>query len=89
MMETAVRDTGLENRVYDLVRQDNEKIWNVAALVREFACSRGKMDKALVALEVEKKVTVERLVANSWIVRVIRPPEVFEVGKNGKRGKAA
>jgi len=92
MMETAVRDEGLESRVYDLVSRDTEKIWNVAGLVREFACSRGKIDKALVALEVEHKVKVERLVGNSWIVRVTHMvPTNGGDKKNGegKKGKAA
>lgn len=89
MMATAVRDEGLEGRVYDLVSGDTERIWNVAALQREFTCSRGKIDKALVALEVQGKVSVERLVGNSWIVRVPRPPANGSEKRNGdgKKGK--
>jgi hypothetical protein len=87
MMQEAVRDTGLEGQDFDLVNGDAGKIWNVAGLVRQFGCSRGKIDKALVALEVQGKVSVERLVGNSWIVRVIRQPPSDDGGRNGKRAR--
>jgi hypothetical protein len=81
-MQESVRDTGVEERVFQILNQDTEKIWNVATLAKEVGCSRAKIDRAFIALEVQDKITVERLVGNSWIPRVKKQD-------NGKKGKGA
>jgi hypothetical protein len=70
MMQESVRDTGVEERVYEILSRDESKIWNVATLAKEVPCSRAKIDRAFIALEVQEKITVERLVGNSWIPRL-------------------
>jgi hypothetical protein len=69
-MQESVRDTGVEERVYEILSRDETKIWNVATLAKEVPCSRAKIDRAFIALEVENRITVERLVGNSWIPRI-------------------
>lgn len=82
MMQESVRDTGVEQKVFEILNQDTDRIWNVATLAREIGCSRAKIDRAFIALEVQDKITVERLIGNSWIPRVKRPDN-----GNGLRGK--
>ncbi len=84
MMQESVRDTQVEERVFEILNKDAEKIWNVATLAKEIGCSRAKIDRAFIALEVQEKITVERLVGNSWIPRVKKGDN-----GNGKRTKGA
>jgi hypothetical protein len=82
MMQESVRDQGLEERVYNTLIRDPEKIWNVATLAKELGCSRNKIDRAFIALQVQDRITVERLVGNSWIPRL-------KQGSNGKKPKVS
>ena len=59
MMQESVRDQGLEERVYNTLIRDPEKIWNVATLAKELGCSRNKIDRAFIALQVQDRITVE------------------------------
>ena len=70
MMQESVRDTGVEERIFEILSRDESKIWNVASLAKEIPCSRAKVDRAFIALEVQERITVERLVGNSWIPRI-------------------
>lgn len=79
-----MRDTEVEERVFEILTQDPERIWNVATLAKQVGCSRAKIDRAFIALEVQDKITVERLVGNSWIPRLKR----HDAG-NGTRRKGA
>lgn len=84
MMEASVRDTGVEDRIYQILSRDPDRIWNVATLAKETGVSRAKIDRAFVALEVENKITVERVVGNSWIPRLKRKDE-----GNGKKARVS
>ncbi len=81
-MQESVRDTGVEERVYETLSRDPSRIWNVAMLSKEIGCSRAKIDRAFIALEVQDRITVERLVGNSWIPRLKQASN-----GNGKKSK--
>lgn len=74
MMQESVRELGLEERVLHLLGEDRDKLWNVAGLVRQFGVSRGKVERAVLALSVLERVKIEKPVGNSWVVRL--PPVV-------------
>ena len=73
MMHQSVRETEVEQRVVEVLEKDPTRIWNVATLAKEIGCSRAKVDRAFIALEAQDKISVERLIGNSWIPRLKRP----------------
>ena len=79
MMEASVRDPATEDRLYALLREDANRIWNVSGLVRELAIPRLRVERAILVLQVQSKVLIEKPVGNTWIVRL--PPT-----SEGKKG---
>lgn len=80
MMEASVRDPETESRLYALLSADANKIWSVSSLTRELRVPRLRVERAILVLQVEEKVTVEKPIGNTWVVR-LRP--------NGKKTKGA
>jgi hypothetical protein len=78
MMETSVRDPAAEERLYTLLNEDANKIWSVSSLVRQMGLPRLRVERAILVLQVQNKVVIEKPIGNTWVVRL--PP-------NGKKGK--
>lgn len=75
MMQSTVRDPEVEEKVYDLLVSDPDKIWNVSLLTQALECSRAKIERAFIALETQDRITVQRLVGNSLIPRLKKTPD--------------
>ena len=80
MMQQAVRDPETEARLYSLISEDPNRIWSVAALVRELGLPRLRVERAVLVLQVQNKVVIEKPIGNALVVRL--PPT-----GNGKKGK--
>lgn len=82
MMEASVRDPATEERLYSLLTEDANRIWSVSSLVRELGLPRLRVERAILVLQVQNKVVIEKPIGNTWVVRL--PP-----GGNGKKGKGS
>ena len=82
MMEASVRDPETEARLYSLLNEDANKIWSVSSLTRQLGLPRLRVERAILVLQVQEKIIIEKPIGNTWVVRL--PPNA-----NGKKGKGA
>jgi hypothetical protein len=72
MLEATVRDPVTEEKLYALLTEDANKIWSVSSLVRQLGLPRLRVERAILVLQIQNKVVIEKPIGNTWVVRL--PP---------------
>lgn len=72
MLEISVRDPVTEEKLYALLTEDSNKIWSVSSLVRQLGIPRLRVERAILVLQIQNKVVIEKPIGNTWVIRL--PP---------------
>lgn len=67
-----MRDPETEEKLYSLLSEDPNRIWSVSSLVRELDLPRLRVERAILVLQIQNKVVIEKPIGNTWVIRL--PP---------------